>query len=71
MLNPDIDVLTKQLEELRLKRADTIDHLEKLNRAEIETLKNLEEAKAKVKVSKRGECSLVERRHCSYHQPTM
>ena len=59
MLNQDIDALTERLANIRLERARAIERLEKANEAEIETLKSLEEAKAKAATNKRGVCSLV------------
>ena len=60
MLNHDIDALTERLANIRLERVKAIERLEKVNEAEIETLKSLEEAKAKAEASKRGVCSFVE-----------
>ena len=60
MLNQDIDALTERLASIRLERAKAIERLEKVNEAEIETLKSLEEAKTKAGTSKRGVCSFVE-----------
>ena len=50
MLNPDIDELTRQLKDMHLKRASAIDHLDRINKAEIKALKELEKAKNKVTV---------------------
>ena len=60
MLNSDnVDVLTKQLEELRLERVNAIEYLEELSKHEITTIKRLDEAKAKAEASTKGVCPFV------------
>ena len=60
MLKSDnIDVLTKQLEELRLERVNVIEYLEELNKREIKTIKRLEEANAKAEASVKRVCLFV------------
>ena len=59
MLNPDVNALTKQLEELRLERTNDITHLKRINKADIQTLLDLEEAKDKTSAQKRGVCPFV------------
>ena len=46
MLNHDVDDLTKELQELRLERAEAIENLQRINNAEIATLRKIEAAKA-------------------------
>ena len=47
MLTHDVDALTKQLHKLQLQRADAIESLVKINKAEAETLKKIKEAKSR------------------------
>ena len=46
MLTHDVNDLMKQRHELRLQQADTIKNLAKINKAETNILKKIEEAKA-------------------------
>ena len=50
MLNLDINELTRQLKDIRLERASSINHLDRINKAEIKGLKELEKVKNKVTV---------------------
>ena len=42
--------MTRQLKDIRLEQASAIDHLDRINKAEIKALKELEKAKNKVTV---------------------
>ena len=57
MSTHDIDTLTKQLEELRLERADAIEHLKQINEVEGRTLEIL--AAAQAKATKKGDYPFV------------
>jgi len=46
MVNHDVDTLTKQIERIRLERANAIEHLKKIEEVETDTLIELAEAKA-------------------------
>ena len=47
MSNQDVNALTKQLENIHLEQANALEYIEKINKAEIDTLNKLKETKSK------------------------
>ena len=58
ILNHNVNELTKQLHDICLERADAIENLDKINKAETDTLRKIEEAR--YIEPKGGNCTFIE-----------